>query len=140
MSLTNRSPMASDWIAVGAGLALVRRRRHADHGTGPQVRRIRVKGGYQPAEVHVAAGRPVRLIFCREETIRCSEHVVFPDYGISITLPPFEHVLVELPAGEPGEHAFTCEMQVLRGTLVIGGRRAQPAASSNPQALLTRTS
>lgn len=132
--------MASDWLAVGSGPALVRRRHRAELSNTVQVRRIRVKGGYQPAEVHVDAGRPVSLIFFREETTLCSEHVVFPDYGISVSLPPFAPVRVDLPAGEPGAHAFTCEMQVLRGTLVVGGDPDAPVASPNPRPVFTGTS
>jgi len=116
--------MAAEWIVAGTGLALTlttrgafaRRRRIP---APEQVRRIRINGSYQPAEVHVRAGTPTRLIFCREETAPCSERVVFPDFGISVMLPPFEDVAVDLPASEPGEHDFTCQMQMLHGTLVV---------------------
>jgi len=101
----------------GFGLAFGTRR--AGGRSGAQLRRIRVRGSYQPAEVHVGSGRPVRLIFRREESAPCSERVVFPDYGISVTLPPFEDVPVDLPASEPGEHEFTCEMHMLHGTVVV---------------------
>jgi len=99
--------------------ALGSRTRRAAARSGAQLRRIRVRGSYQPAEVHVGSGRPVRLIFRREESAPCSERVVFPDYGISVTLPPFEDVPVDLPASEPGEHEFTCEMHMLHGTVVV---------------------
>ena len=72
--------------------------------------------------MHVRAGEPARLIFRREETAPCSECVVFPDYGISVMLPPFEDVAVDLPASEPGEHEFTCQMQMLRGRLIVDRR------------------
>ena len=111
------------------GLALVRGTGRPGPSSGTQLRRIRVSGGYQPAEVHVGSGRPVRLIFRREESAPCSERVVFPDYGISVTLPPFEDVPVDLPASEPGEHEFTCEMQMLHGTLVIERRSRNPRGS-----------
>lgn len=84
-----------------------------------QVRHIRIRGSYQPAEVHVSAGQPSRLIFRREETAPCSERVVFPDYGISVTLPAFEDVAVDLPASEPGAHEFTCQMEMLHGRLIV---------------------
>lgn len=120
--------MATEWIVAGAGLALtvtvwalfVLRRDRATAGRPPgQVRRIRINGSYQPSEVHVRAGTPSRLIFRREETAPCSERVVFPDFGISVMLPPFEDVAVDLPASEPGEHEFTCQMRMLHGTLVV---------------------
>lgn len=84
-----------------------------------QVRRIRVKGAYQPSEVHVRAGSPARLIFRREETAACSECVVFPDLGISVMLPPFEDIAIDLPACAPGEHPFTCQMRMLHGKLIV---------------------
>ena len=36
---------------------------------------ILVKGGYTPDTIRVTAGRPVRLLFRREETAACSEQV-----------------------------------------------------------------
>lgn len=120
--------MAVEWIIAAAGVALTLTvwalfvagsgRTVAARAPG-QVRRIRINGNYEPAEVHVRAGTPTRLIFRREETAPCSERVVFPDFGISAMLPPFEDVAVDLPASEPGEHEFTCQMQMLHGTLVV---------------------
>lgn len=104
--------MATEWIVVGTGFALAGR-------PAGQVRRIRINGSYQPSEVHIRAGAPARLIFRREETAPCSEQVVFPDFGISVALPAFEDVAIDLPASEPGEHEFTCQMQMLHGTLVV---------------------
>lgn len=123
--------MAAEWIVAAIGVSLTvivwalfaaRQRRIATTPTPEQVRRIRIYGDYQPAEVHVRAGEPARLIFRREETAPCSERVVFPDYGISVMLPPFEDVAVDLPASEPGEHEFTCQMQILHGRLIVDQR------------------
>jgi hypothetical protein len=111
------------------GLAFAPGTRRPGRSPRTQLRRIRVRGSYQPREIHVDAGRPVRLIFRREESAPCSERVVFPDYGISVTLPPFEDVAVDLPASEPSEHEFTCEMQMLHGRLVVGGRSPNPRGS-----------
>jgi pyridoxal biosynthesis lyase PdxS len=60
---------------------------------GTQEVMIRVKGGYDPDLIVVQAGRPVRLLFNRQETASCSEMVQFPDFGVSR----------QLPAGETGE-------------------------------------
>jgi P-type Cu+ transporter len=95
---------------------------------GAQVRRIRVNEGYQPSEVHVDAGRPIRLLFRREERAPCSERVVFPDYGISFGLPPFKEVAVDLPASEPGAHRFSCGMDMLHGDLIVEPNGAARAA------------
>ena len=82
-------------------------------------RRIRVHGRYEPAEVHVPAGAPARLLFFREETAPCSERVVFSEFGLSVGLPPFREIAVDVPALEPGVHAFTCEREMLHGRLVV---------------------
>jgi plastocyanin domain-containing protein len=119
--------MAAEWIVAAAGVTVTfvvwalfaaRQRRDAVPASG-QIRRIRINGDYQPSEVHVRAGEPTRLIFRREETAPCSERVVFPDFGISVMLPPFEDVAVDLPASDPGEHEFSCRMETLRGWLIV---------------------
>jgi plastocyanin domain-containing protein len=123
-------------VVVWSAFALRRGRARADAPAGTQQRRIRVKDGYDPAEIHVAAGRPVRLVFRREETAPCSERVVFPDLGISVDLPAFQDVAVDLPASGPGVHSFYCQMHMLQGWLIVdantnvraAGRRQAVAA------------
>ncbi len=80
---------------------------------------ILVKGGYTPDTIRVSAGRPVRLLFRREETAACSEQVVLADFGKSAVLPEGHVVPVEFLPAEPGEHEFTCEMGMLRGRLLV---------------------
>ena len=57
---------------------------------GVQEVRVTVKGGYDPDLIVVKQGRPVRLDFYRDETASCSEEVVFPDFGISRSLPAYK--------------------------------------------------
>lgn len=108
---------------LAAGLALAWSapwQRHQSHGRADaQERHIVVSAGYDPAEVHVDAGSPIRLVFRRQETSACSERVVFPELGISATLPAFADTTVELPAAAPGTYAFTCEMEMLHGRLIV---------------------
>ncbi len=80
---------------------------------------VLVKGGYTPDTIRVSAGRPVRLLFRREETAACSEQVVLADFGKSAVLPEGQVVPVEFLPAEPGEHEFTCEMGMLRGRLLV---------------------
>ena len=115
--------------AIAVSVLVARRGRRAT----AQVRHIRIHGGYLPPEVHVRAGEPARLVFRREEHAPCSEYVVFPDFGISVMLPPFEDVPVDLPPGEPGEHVFTCKLDVFRGKVVVDDRQGDHAASSRPR-------
>ena len=82
---------ATDWMVIVAGLGLIGwvnwyffvAPRHAaatvalpSTGAGPAEVRIVVRGGYDPATVRVPAGKPVRLLFDRQETSPCSEEVV----------------------------------------------------------------
>jgi len=91
--------------------------------------RVRVKGGYEPPIVHGRVGEPLRIVFTREETASCSEHVVFPAFGKSAMLPPFEDVMLELVPEHAGEYEFTCQMGMLRGRLVVTGDGADRLAS-----------
>lgn len=97
--------------------------------------RVRVKGGYEPPVVHAQAGEPVRIVFRREETASCSEHVVFPMFGKSAMLPPFEDVAIELVPEHAGEYEFTCQMGMLRGRLVVDGDDTErPSSRPSPLA------
>jgi plastocyanin domain-containing protein len=87
-------------------------------GRGAQEVDVTVKGGYQPASIIVAAGRPVRLNFTRREASTCGEEVVLPSFGKRAHLPQDETVTVEVVPAEPGEYEFTCGMNMYRGKLI----------------------
>lgn len=93
------------------------RRRIGVHAT--PATRVRVRGGYSPDSVYGRVGEPLRLVFRREETAVCSEQVVFPHFGKSAMLPPFQDVTVEILPDHAGEYEFTCQMGLLHGRLVI---------------------
>ena len=86
---------------------------------GPQEQRIIVRDGYAPAVIEVRAGRPVRLVFRREEVEGCSDTVLMPEWGIVHRLPAFEDTAVEFTPQTPGTFEFTCGMHMLRGTVVV---------------------
>lgn len=90
----------------------------ATSGSGVQEITIGVAGGYDPATIKVAAGRPVRLTFDRQETNSCSEELVFPAFGIRKFLPAFERTAVEFTPTTAGTYEFTCGMGMLRGRVV----------------------
>ena len=83
----------------------------------PQVT-VTVKGGYSPAAIRAKAGRPVRLVFDRQETSGCSEEVVFPDFALKRYLPAFQQTTIEVTPPAPGTYEFTCGMSMLRGRLI----------------------
>ncbi len=86
---------------------------------GVQRVNVVVKGGYTPDVIVVQAGKPVRLRFTRQESAACSETVLFPDFGKSAYLPEGQAVPVELTPDKPGEYDFHCQMNMLRGKLVV---------------------
>ena len=80
---------------------------------------VTVKDGYSPDKVVVQHGRPVRFTFTREESAVCSERVLFPDFNKDVSLPEYEHTIVEFTPTEPGEYDFHCQMGMLHGTLIV---------------------
>jgi len=122
---------ATDWLVVVAGLAAIGWVNWyffvAARQTGATVAavagkvaevRIAVRGGYDPATVHVKAGAPVRLVFDRQETSGCSEEVVFPAFGIRKFLPTGQPTSIEITPPAPGRYEFMCGMSMLRGAVV----------------------
>jgi plastocyanin domain-containing protein len=123
---------ATDWLVIVAAAAaigwvnwyfFVAGRRGApttaaDSATGPSEVRITVRGGYDPATIRVRAGRPVRLVFDRQETSGCSEEVVFPAFGIRKFLPTGKPTTIEITPPAPGRYEFMCGMSMLRGSIV----------------------
>lgn len=99
-------------------LDLARSSRRRRPGSRPGVR-IRVRAGFEPDTIVATAGRPLRLVFCREDATSSAERVVFPDFGLSAMLPLREDVGVELVPDRPGEFAFACQDGVLRGRLLV---------------------
>ncbi|MGZ8565774.1 MAG: cupredoxin domain-containing protein, partial [Actinomycetota bacterium] len=84
---------------------------------------VRVQGGYSPNVIRSEQGVPLRLIFDRQETGECSSRVVFPDFGMSASLPAFASTAVDLMPARAGTFGFACGMNMLHGTLVV-----EPAA------------
>jgi plastocyanin domain-containing protein len=124
----------TDWFVIAAGLAAaawvnwyffladrgvahaVAARQPGD-GAVDQIE-IVIRGAYSPATIRVAAGRPVRLVFDRQETSSCSEEIVFPAFGVRKFLPAHEKTSVEVTPPAPGTYDFTCGMGMLHGRLI----------------------
>jgi plastocyanin domain-containing protein len=124
---------ASDWLVVLLGLVAIAwvnwyfflAKRSTATATvaagGAQEVTITVQGGYEPAEVKVKRGTPVRLVFDRREDSSCSEEVVIPEFGIRKFLPAFQKTPVELTPEKTGTFDITCGMSMLHGRLVVEG-------------------
>jgi plastocyanin domain-containing protein len=79
---------------------------------------IIVRGAYAPDRIEVEAGRPVRMNFRREEENACTAEVIFPDFGIVKALPFGKVTPIDLTVETPGEYAFHCGMNMVRGRLI----------------------
>lgn len=111
-----------------AGLALAafiaawfwwpRRAAQAAPGGRAPVDVVVADGVYSPSRIAVPAGQALRLRFIRRDRSPCAGVVQFPALGISRELPVDAPVLLELPPLPPGEHAFACQMNMYRGTVV----------------------
>lgn len=86
---------------------------------GTQEAFIVVKGGYSPDTIRVEVGKPVKLVFNRQEADPCSEKVVIDAFGVSADLPEGENIPVEFTPAQPGEYEFACQMGMLRGKVVV---------------------
>ncbi len=89
----------------------------ADSGVQEAV--IVIRGGYDPAEIRVRAGQPVRLVFDRQEDNPCSEELVLADFRIRRFLPAHQRTVVQFTPEAPGTHEFTCGMGMLHGRVVV---------------------
>ncbi|MCZ2151944.1 MAG: cupredoxin domain-containing protein [Bryobacterales bacterium] len=121
----------TQWLVLFAGVAaigwvnwyffLARRPsfKAASAAGGVQEIVVTVHGGYSPSTIQVSKGKPVRLIFDRQEESGCSEEVVLGSFGIRKFLPAFEKTAVEFTPSQSGSFEFTCGMSMPRGKIVV---------------------
>ena len=122
-----------DWIVAAAGLGaiawvnwyfflaergLVQAIVARSGAGGAQEVGITVRGGYTPSTIRAVAGKPVRLVFDRQESSSCSEEVVFPDFGVRKFLPENRKTVVEITPSAPGTYEFACGMGMLHGRVI----------------------
>lgn len=85
--------------------------------SGAQVVDVTIHGGYHPDAIVARAGRPLRLVFRRDEDDACSERVVFSAPRIDRRVAASGTTTIELPAQPAGEVRFTCGMGRYRGRI-----------------------
>jgi plastocyanin domain-containing protein len=86
---------------------------------GIQELTITVDGGYEPSQILVQAGQPVRLNFYRKDPSSCLEEIRFPDFHIAQELPLNQTTPIEFNPQNPGKYEFTCGMNMFRGTVEV---------------------
>ena len=81
---------------------------------------VLIDGGvFRPDTLALRAGHAHRIVFRRQDTDACSDHVVFPTLARCVPLPTSEDVVVELPDLPPGSYPMTCRRGALFGRLVV---------------------
>ncbi|MCP3164940.1 cupredoxin domain-containing protein [Myxococcus sp. QH3KD-4-1] len=90
-----------------------------EKGDAVQEVTITVQGGYQPSEVTLKQGVPVRLRFVRKDSGGCGDELLIPDFGIQRPLPGLSETVVAFTPDKVGTFPFTCGMQMMKGMLVV---------------------
>ncbi|MBD2154301.1 cupredoxin domain-containing protein [Leptolyngbya sp. FACHB-16] len=80
---------------------------------------VTVDGGYEPSRIVVQAGQPVRLNFDRKDPSGCLESVRFPDFHVAQDLALNKVTPIEFTPDKPGTYAFTCGMNMFRGSVEV---------------------
>jgi plastocyanin domain-containing protein len=92
---------------------------HATAATGAADLQLTVDGtGYHPSSISAPSGKPVRLTITRTSDEGCGQQIVFPSLNIRRDLPLNQAVTVEFTMPASRNVAFTCGMDMLRGSIV----------------------
>ncbi|HEY9602755.1 MAG TPA: cupredoxin domain-containing protein [Allocoleopsis sp.] len=104
--------------------------RQATTQGGIQEVTVTVDGGYEPSQIVVQAGQPVRLNFARKDASSCLEEVRFPDFHIAKELPLNQTTAIEFTPEKAGRYEFTCGMNMFRGVVEVQSANATVVAPS----------
>jgi plastocyanin domain-containing protein len=75
--------------------------------------------GFEPANVQVKAGHPVRLVVTRRTDKTCAKEIILEDLGIHQPLPLDTPVTVEFTPSESGTLRYACAMDHISGLVTI---------------------
>lgn len=75
--------------------------------------------GFEPANVQVKAGHPVRLVVTRKTEKTCATEIILDDLGINQPLPLDTPVTVEFTPSESGTLRYACAMDHISGVVTI---------------------
>ena len=89
-----------------------------DKGTIQEIK-IEINGEYVPSQVSVVKGKPLRMVFRRNDNSSCTEYVILQDFKIKQKLEPNQETAFELMPEKTGEFPFVCGMGMLQGKLLV---------------------
>ena len=106
--------------------------RKASTQEGIQEVTVTVDGGYEPSQIVVQAGQPVRLNFYRKDPSSCLEEVRLPEFHIAQPLALNQTTPIEFTPNKPGRYEFACGMNMFRGFIEV--QTTKVTNSTNPLA------
>jgi plastocyanin domain-containing protein len=107
--------------------------RQASTQGGVQEVTVTVDGGYEPSQIVVQAGQPVRLNFYRKDPSSCLEEVRLPEFHIAQPLGLNQTTPIEFTPDKPGRYEFACGMNMFRGSIEVQATKVTDKANSLAQ-------
>lgn len=86
--------------------------------SGVQKATITIDGGYSPASLSVAAGKPVELTFVRKSAAGCDGELSIPALKVNKTLKQGDKTVVRFTPKKGQTIAFSCGMNMYKGQVV----------------------
>jgi plastocyanin domain-containing protein len=106
-------------LAIGSFASCARNAPEAAKSPAVQEIKVTVKSEYSPNRIVVKKGRPVRLLFYRDDDSECTAQVVIPDLNVKQDLTLRKDTAVAFVPEKEGEFMFACGMDMMKGKLVV---------------------
>jgi len=76
-------------------------------------------GVYKPSHIQLKAWQAQSIQFLRKDQSPCAAMLLIPQLEINEELPLNKIITIQLPAVDPGEYQFHCQMQMYKGSLLV---------------------
>ncbi|MBA1393623.1 cupredoxin domain-containing protein [Bombilactobacillus bombi] len=83
-----------------------------------QTATVIIKGGYQPAELHLQAQQSAQITFQQEDSSSCLSTVQSTALGFNEKIPLGTHKTVTIAPQAPGVYNYACGMNMFQGKVV----------------------
>jgi plastocyanin domain-containing protein len=109
--------MNMNFIVLAASLLLAQPARVETSGRTIELK-VTAKG-FEPDQVHVKKGEPLKLLVTRTTDQTCAKQLVVKDAGVRKDLPLNQPVTIELTPEKGGEIRYACGMDMVSGVLAV---------------------
>jgi len=116
-SLYLQRRMNMNFIVMAASLLLAQPVRVETSGRTIELK-VTAKG-FEPDQVHVKKGEPLKLLVTRTTDQTCAKQLVVKDAGVRKDLPLNQPVTIELTPEKGGEIRYACGMDMVSGVLAV---------------------